>query len=150
MPLVLLISTQGRIGYGWAKPVPVNPFNFRSPRRGILLVSLAGPLSNICLATITGLVLRLGGFSSGPIALILDSITMLNLYVAFFNLIPVPPLDGSGIVSSLLPTHLAYRYESIGRYGTILVFVLILTGVVTYIAGVPAMVVYGLLTGQPY
>lgn len=150
VPLVLLISSHGRIGYGWAKPVPVNPANFDNPRRGILLVSLAGPVSNILLATVCGLLLRFSGFSSGPIAQILVSLTILNLYLAFFNLIPVPPFDGSGVVASLLPPNLAYRYESAGRFGIILVFILIITGLVRLFAGVPAMALFLLLTGQSY
>jgi len=151
LPVLLLVSTGGKIGFGWAKPVPVNPLNFRDPRRGLLLVSLAGPASNICLAIVSGLIIRIGGLgASQPLGFVLISITILNLYLAFFNLIPVPPLDGSGVVASLLPSHLAIGYERFGRYGTLIVLGLIFFGLIRILAGVPAMALFTLLTGRPY
>ena len=137
IPIVLLVGSMatGRmVAFGWAKPVPVNPMAFRNPRRGVMLVSLAGPGSNILLALVACLALRAiagpaAAFAeAGPIVLILSAIALINLYLAFFNLIPIPPFDGSGVVSSLLPLDLARRYESIGRYGTLLVLGLIVVG----------------------
>jgi Zn-dependent protease len=159
VPVVLLLSSGGRMAFGWAKPVPINPFAFKNPRRGILAVSLAGPLSNILLAAIAGLMLRAAGGptlaaeNANPIALILTSITIINLYLAFFNLIPIPPLDGSGVVSAILPTHLAQRYESIGRYGTLVVLGLIIVGsfvgvgIIEHIILPPAAFFFNLFTG---
>ena len=101
------------VGFGWAKPVPVNPYNFRNPRRDGIMVSLWGPLSNIILAVALALVLRLvpiGGHAIG-LRLLLGYTAQLSLVFAFFNLIPVPPLDGSHILSGLLSYPQARRYE---------------------------------------
>ena len=161
LPLMLLLFSGGRIGFGWAKPVPINPFNFRSPRRGLFLVSLAGPASNVLLALVCGIILRLLGPGSAggvllPLQVILVSITILNLYLAFFNLIPIPPLDGSGVLSSLLPVEYARKYESVGRYGTLLILGLLVVGgiggtsIIHLLAGAPAQVLFSLFTGQQY
>jgi Zn-dependent protease len=159
VPIVLLLSSGGRMSFGWAKPVPVNPFNFRHPRRGVLLVSLAGPASNIVLAAIAGIVLRaaggpaLGEESVNPLVLILTAMAIINLYLAFFNLIPIPPLDGSGVVSAALPTKLAVKYESMGRVGGLVVLGLIMVGsfvgigVIEYVILPPAAFLFRLFTG---
>jgi Zn-dependent protease len=159
LPMALLILSGGRVAFGWAKPVPVNLYAFKHPRRGLLLVSLAGPGSNICLALVCGILLRmLGGAAEAgfaqPLRLILASVTMLNLYLAFFNLIPIPPFDGSGVVSALLPVEYAQKYEALGRYGTVLVLGLLVIGgfggrsIIGLIAGVPARLLYLIFTGQ--
>jgi Zn-dependent protease len=159
VPLVLLVSSGGRIGFGWARPVPVDPMNFRNPRQGILLVSLAGPASNVCLAFAAGMLLRIVG--TGPatglvlsLQLILASIALINLYLAFFNLIPIPPLDGSGVLSALLPVEYARKYERLGRYGPLLLIGIIALGgiggvsIIGVIAGIPARFLFYLFTGQ--
>lgn len=133
VPLLLLVSSGGRIGFGWAKPVPINPFAMRNPRQGILLVSLAGPASNIGLALAAGLMLRMvvslpASSLTESLFVILFSVALINLYLAFFNLIPIPPFDGSGVVASLLPVELARRYEAIGRFGPMLILGLIIIG----------------------
>jgi Zn-dependent protease len=161
VPLVLLVSSGGRIGFGWARPVPVNPNNFRSPRQGVLLVSFAGPAANLGLALMAGLLLR--GVGVGPADglmlsfwLILRSIVFINLFLAFFNLIPIPPLDGSGILSAILPLEYARKYDSVGRYGPVLLIGLIAIGwiggvsIIGLIAGIPASFLYFFITGQPY
>ncbi len=161
MPLVLLVSSGGRIGFGWARPVPVNPANFRNPRQGILLVSLAGPASNICLAFVAGTLLRMVGTASAEgliqsFQLILVSIALINLYLAFFNLIPIPPLDGSGVLSAILPVEYARKYDKLARYGPLLLIGLIAVGgiggvsIIGLIAGVPARFLFLLFTGQLY
>jgi len=162
VPIVLLASTGGRVGFGWAKPVPINPYAFRHPRRGILLVSLAGPASNIVLAAISGIVLRLlvspsdPGSLASPFALILISVAAINLFLAFFNLIPVPPLDGAGVISAILPTEYAKKYESLGRYGTMLVLGLIVLGsfanvsIIGLIIQPPAELLFRLFTGMSF
>jgi Zn-dependent protease len=153
VPLILLVSSGGRIGFGWAKPVPVNPFAMRNPRKGVLLVSLAGPLSNIGLAMIAGILLRIviaaspGMPFAEPLSLILMSVAMINLYLAFFNLIPLPPLDGSGVLSALLPVEQARKYEAIGRFGPLLVIGLIVIGVIRFIIVPPAAFLFSLFTG---
>jgi Zn-dependent protease len=159
VPLVLLVSTGGRIGFGWARPVPINPFNFRNPRTGVLLVSLAGPASNICLAFVAGTFLRIIGMQPAEglilsLQVILVSMTFINLYLAFFNLIPIPPLDGSGVLSAVLPAEYARKYESIGRYGTLLLIGLIAVGgfggvsIIRLVAGIPARFLFLVFTGQ--
>jgi Zn-dependent protease len=160
LPLALLLFSGGRVAFGWARPVPINLYNFREPRKGLLLVSLAGPASNICLAFACGIALRLlsGTAQTGlvlPIELILVSVTMINLYLAFFNLIPIPPFDGSGVVSALLPVEYAQKYESLGRYGTLLILGLLLIGgfggrsIIGLVAGVPARLLFFVFTGRP-
>jgi Zn-dependent protease len=122
------------MAFGWAKPVPVNPMVFRNPRRGVLIVSIAGPVANILLALVSGILFRITVMGPamadafGPLQLVLLSIASINLYLAFFNLIPIPPLDGSGVVSSLLPTEYAMKYESMGRMGMFMIFALIILG----------------------
>jgi Zn-dependent protease len=161
VPLVLLFGSGGRFGFGWARPVPINPYNFRNPRQGVLLVSLAGPASNIALAFVSGTILRIVGMEPGEgvflsLQLILYTLTFLNLYLAFFNLIPLPPLDGSGVLSAVLPTEYARKYEGMGRYGTIILIVLIaiggLTGfsVIRLVAGTPAGFLFRVFTGTLY
>jgi Zn-dependent protease len=102
--------------FGWAKPVPVNAYNLARPKRDILLVSLAGPVSNILSAIAAGYVLRIIA-ACGPAALhdryifnFFNIFIILNIGLAFFNFIPVPPLDGSKILASLLPNHLIPFY----------------------------------------
>ena len=159
VPLVLLVSSGGRIGFGWARPVPINPNNFRSPRQGILLVSLAGPAANVGLAFVASILLRILG--TGPadgvvlsLQLILVSVALINLYLAFFNLIPIPPLDGSGILSAILPIEYARKYDRMARYGPLLLIGLIVLGgiggvsIIGLIAGVPARFLFYLFTGQ--
>jgi Zn-dependent protease len=118
---------------GWAKPVPVNPYNLNNPRRDIILVSIAGPGANILLAFISGLIFRLtagGSFfhsiSVGGILLTMIAYSVLiNLVLAFFNLIPIPPLDGSRVVSGLLRGEAYNMYAQLERFGPILFLVLV-------------------------
>ena len=123
---------------GWAKPVPVNPMNFKNPRQDMLWVSAAGPAANILMAFAFSLMLRLiligygvlPGFLIEPLYLIARAGVFLNVGLAVFNLLPIPPLDGSGILSGLLPPHLARQYDEIGRYGFVILLILIFTGLV--------------------
>ena len=131
------------VGFGWAKPVPIDPRYFRRPRLYTALVGLAGPLTNFALAMITALVLavwqRLAtatpvGFQA-DLYNVITLMLVLNIAFGLFNLIPVPPLDGSRILSALLPPRLAEWYDFAGaRAGLLLVaalfFVLVSTGIV--------------------
>ena len=156
VPLILLVGSGGRVGFGWAKPVPVNPFVMRDPRKGVLLVSLAGPASNIALAMIAGILLRvvLAGAQglpfAEPLSVILMSVVVINLYLAFFNLIPIPPLDGSGVVSALLPVEQARKYEAVGRFGPILIIGLVVIGLIRVIIGPPVGFLFAVFTGLRY
>jgi len=129
IPLVLAMS--GGVIFGWAKPVPVNPANYRSYVAGDIRVSLAGIVSNLGLALVAtllaGLVLQLFG-ASGIATLVyqaLDYMIFINLLLAFFNLIPIPPLDGSHVLAHLLPAEIAQKYRQLGQYGLVLVMAFI-------------------------
>jgi len=108
VPIFLVIMAQvtgGGIIFGWAKPVPVNPYNFRDQKYGSLKVALAGPGSNLSIALVFGLILRFfpGLFVIEGLVLMFSYIVYINILLAVFNLMPVPPLDGSHILFSLLP-----------------------------------------------
>ena len=120
--------------FGWAKPVPVNPSNFRDARMGMLWVALAGPISNILLAFLTAIVIVLVNqfqIVTGEWVKILWWTYTYNIIFAIFNLLPIPPLDGGKVVSSLLPRRLAYTYERIEPYGTWIILALVWLGVVS-------------------
>jgi len=133
--LPLLLAVQGGLLFGWAKPVPVNPLNYRHYVAGDIRVSLAGIVSNIglaVLATLAAAVLVALRSSIGPVGgvmdiaiLTLDYAIYINLILAFFNLIPIPPLDGSHVLAHALPRELAARYRAVGAYGLFIVMALV-------------------------
>ncbi len=113
---------------GWAKPVPFNPYNLRSAKWGEALVAIAGPLSNISLAVIFGLIIRFAsdyGFLSQSFLSLAGFVVLINIILAIFNLIPIPPLDGSKILFAFLPYKWQFIRQSLERYGLILVFIFI-------------------------
>jgi Zn-dependent protease len=134
------ITTGGRIPvFGWAKPVPYNPYNLRHARKGGLWISFAGPIANILTALVATLLfrcLRLAGAFAvnsshpGPIvglAILLKATVNINMALAFFNLIPIPPLDGSGILAGLLSGRAAVKFEQLRPYGFFLLLLLFFT-----------------------
>lgn len=125
LPLLLFISTQGRFILGMAKPVPVNFLNLRNPKRDMIWVALAGPLANLVMASLLS-----GLFKLFPLTVFLYAIYF-NIGLGLFNLIPIPPLDGSKIVTGLLPMPLALLYLQLERYGYILILVLYFTGMLS-------------------
>jgi len=135
VPLVLYLLP-GDFLFGWAKPVPVNPRNYRNYRAGDIRVSLAGIVSNLCLVALftLGLVvivlLHALPLFSGQIGTSMAQIftygIFINLILAYFNLIPVPPLDGSHVLYHLLPPAAGARYRALGRYGVTLLFLTVL------------------------
>ena len=137
LPLILLALTKlfgGGIIFGWAKPVPVNFANLRHPKRDMLWVAAAGPLSNLAMAFIWALVLKLGlsipgSFFALPLALMGAAGVFFNIIIMVLNLVPLPPLDGGRILLSLLPHRLAWRVARIEPYGFLILIVLLLTGV---------------------
>lgn len=115
--------------FGWAKPVQINPSYYKDPRKGILLVSLAGPLSNLLLAFITLIIIKTSFFSYGIIFVFLQILFIYNLVLSVFNLIPIPPLDGSKILTSLLPGRQAYIFANMESYGPFILIILVYFGV---------------------
>jgi Zn-dependent protease len=127
LPLLLLIS-QSSFLIGWAKPVPVNPLNFRNYRWGEFAVSAAGPVSNLALAAIFSALLRLGLENPGLTQLAYYGVSI-NIILALFNLIPIPPLDGSHILALVLPRELARLYSHLQPVGFFLILILFYTGI---------------------
>jgi len=127
--LVMVVS---RFQFGWAKPVPVNPYNLRNPRRDHLWVAAAGPLSNFALALIAGLIFRATFYIDLPRAEVIDQIlvrlVLINIFLAFFNLLPLYPLDGSHILEGLLPERYGPALEQFGRISPMILLFLIVGG----------------------
>jgi Zn-dependent protease len=127
LPLLLIISGSP-IVFGAAKPVPVDPFNLKNGRQDMALVSLAGPITNFLIAAIAAVVLKFLIFPMGNpmLAEIVFRVVQLNLLLGIFNLIPIPPLDGSKVFSLVLPEDTARSYLSIGSFGMFIIFALLL------------------------
>lgn len=125
------------VRFGWAKPVMINPRNFKNPKQGDILVSLAGPAANLLLGFFALVVLNLSyrflGHPSAGLSMVLTAIVLYNINFAIFNMIPLPPLDGSHILRQLLPPRLAYQYASLERYSFLILIVIIMTPVLSYI-----------------
>ncbi len=135
----LLFMVRSPVLFGWAKPVPFNPAYFRDPRRGIMLVGAAGPVMNLSLALACGVLFRLLGPGGGGLpAAFLGSLCVTNLVLGVFNLIPIPPLDGSRIVVGLLSPQAAAGYLKIEPFGFAIVMGLLWLGVLDRII-IPAV-----------
>lgn len=146
LPALLIMSNTG-IVFGGAKPVPVNPLYFKDPRRGMLWVALAGPVTNFVLAALSyGAVQLVEQFpmeSLSPVSMLAVSLVLswlvysmlINLVLGLFNLLPVPPLDGGRIVTGLLPEKAAYAYAKIERFGFVIVIALIYFGIPQLVLG---------------
>jgi Zn-dependent protease len=138
LPLVLFYMTGGRMVLGGAKPVPVNPRNYRNFKRGDIIVSLAGVFVNFLLALAAVVLFVLLGATAralptvesffGVLQAMMFMAVRLNLLLLAFNLIPIPPLDGSHVMKYLLPPSLSLRYQQFGRYGIILLVLLLYFG----------------------
>lgn len=127
------------VGFGWAKPVPIDPRNFKDPKKDTILVAIAGPLSNLAMALAAGLALRFmipkmvsGEISSEGIYSVIVIILILTLVygiaLAVFNMIPIPPLDGSRVLYGILPNRYAYAYSRFEPYGVFFLFALFIFG----------------------
>lgn len=125
VPLLLILSHSPLI-FGAARPVPVNPLMLREGRKDVALVALAGPLTNLCLALVGALSIKLLGGFMPQIVPILTIVVFYNLALGFLNLIPIPPLDGSKFFSILLPERAAQQYFALAPFGIFLLFLLLL------------------------
>ena len=127
----LLLALAGLPVFGWAKPVPINFHRLYNPKKDLLWVGLAGPAANIIFSFGVALILRSFPVLALPtLGRLMFYLVIINLFLGIFNLIPVPPLDGSRIITSLLPLRQAMAYMRLERYGFIIMFVLLWTGVI--------------------
>jgi len=156
--ILLLVS-----GFGWAKPVMINPMNLRgNPRTGMAIVAAAGPISNLIMAVFFSLPFKLGlvAFSAFGASSVIPSLSELlfqfvwiNLILAFFNLIPIPPLDGYKILTGILPPDIAYRLRPLEQYGFLIlmgvIFILPMLGIdlISNLIMTPSMMALSFLIG---
>ncbi len=129
LPLLLIVSGVNFL-FGWAKPVPIDPFNLRNPHKDSALIALAGPAVNLIIALVAALLVRIP-FSSGALdtflkLLILEPIIRTNVVLAIFNLIPIAPLDGFKIIGGALPSKQAHEWFDLEKYGMIFLILLII------------------------
>jgi Zn-dependent protease len=134
LPLILIFSSNGGFFFGYAKPVPYNPYNLRDKKYGPAKVAVAGPLANLITAVFFGILIRIlalnpGIIPSSPtIIQLLAVVVYINLLLMIFNLIPIPPLDGSKVISPLLPYSWQMRMAAMESYGIIIVLVFVMLG----------------------
>jgi len=148
MPLLLFWATDGRMVFGYAKPVPINPYNFKDPKKGMALSSLAGPGINLVMAVAFAVILRLvlpaiaqfsprGAWNwfGPPLLLMCQSGVIINVVLGVLNMVPIPPLDGSRVVYWLLPDKQAALYYQLERYGLVILMLLLAFNVLGTIIG---------------
>ena len=146
LPGLLLMTGTGFI-FGWAKPVPVDSRNFKRPLQDMAIVALAGPVSNLIMAFLWALIIRLGIFigtnaEAISLPLIYTGVAgiSINLVLAMINLLPIPPLDGSRILTGILPNYWAWQYNRLEPYGFILLLVLLYTKILNVILEYPLFI----------
>ncbi len=148
MPLLLFWATNGRMVFGYAKPVPINPYNFKDPKKGMALSSLAGPGINLVMAISFAVILRLvlpalarisprdaWNWFGPPLALMCQSGVIINIVLGVLNMIPIPPLDGSRVVYWLLPDKQAALYYQLERFGLVILMLLLAFNILGAIIG---------------
>ncbi len=160
MPLLLFLLTNGKMVFGYAKPVPINPYNFTNPKKGMALSSLAGPGINMAMAIAFSFLLRvvipplegmipkqIWNWFALPVTLMFGYGVIMNVVLAVLNMIPIPPLDGSRVVYWALPEKQAAAYYRLEPYGTLILMGLIMIGVLGKIIGPIIRPILSLLLG---
>jgi Zn-dependent protease len=159
MPVILYYMSGGQFVFGYAKPVPINPHNFKDPRRDMAISAAAGPITNILIAIISQIILAHfiipasaylpHGISLSvlkPMAMMFHTSVYINIFLAVINLIPIPPLDGGRVLVGFLPYKQAMSYSRIEPYGFIIVIILFVTKIADVIIYPAAAVLYMLIT----
>lgn len=144
LPLMLFWATSGQFVFGAAKPVPVNYWALKNPKRDMIWIGISGPVSNFIFAIVISLLLRL----LPPVPLIrylLINLMLINIVLGVFNLIPIPPLDGSRLLMGILPENLSYKYSAIEPYGFIIVMALVMMGLLDRIIWPLVKIIMGML-----
>jgi Zn-dependent protease len=150
LPLFLIV-TRSPILFAWAKPVPINPLRFKDIKKDIAIVGASGPISNFVLAVLAAILFRLFTHIFGGITAIHQMLVLavlINLVLACFNLIPIPPLDGSRVVAGLLPDNLTRQYLKIERYGMLIIFGFLFLGLFRLIIWPIVSYLFVMLLGQ--
>lgn len=144
VPIVIAVLSHFQFMFGWAKPVPINWHQLRKPRRDMALVAVAGPFANIIMAFMWATCLKIGSMLHPETSLVAMYMMLIgqagifiNLVLAILNLIPIPPLDGSRIVASLLSPKHASHYMTLERFGFLILILLMFTGILGKLIGVP-------------
>ena len=140
-------------GFGWAKPVMINMRNLKKPKRDMAVIALAGPVTNVilafvCLMIYYPIIYALNGNVPYGLTLFFSQLFFLNLSLAIFNIIPVPPLDGSKVMAALLPPKYYFRWMQYERYGFIVLLILVITGVIGMILTPVILGRYGIYAGM--
>ncbi len=151
LPAILMLT--GAPVFGWAKPVPINMYNLKNPKTDMIFVSLAGITANFLLAACAGMLMFVirTFFANADVMVsvyfILQYVIVINIVLFIFNLIPIPPLDGSRVVLFLLPREMAQKYSQIERYGFWIILILLMTNILWKIIGPIANFLIKLLSG---
>ena len=137
--------------FGWAKPVQINPYNFSNPRRDDILVSLAGPGANFAIAFLTlifmNIIIKLGLPITEGVEMVFSMIILININFGIFNLLPIPPLDGSHVLRQLLPYELAQKYDELQQYSFIFLIIILMTPIVSWVLVPVRMIILELFYG---